>query len=98
MFRGTHLLFALVLVFLLYRVTDAAARRAEGRGQAGRRPAADILDYLAGRGCGGADPLSVRQLRILRHPHLLHRRPVRWTDMILAVVHDVASCSKARGG
>ncbi len=78
LFRGTHLLFAIVLTFLLYRWTIA---KTDGPKSDEQRPTDErlptLFDYGADdRGCD-PDHLSVRQLRIHRHPHLLHRRPER---------------------
>ena len=70
LFRGTHLLFALVLVFLIYRCHATCRRTRSADERQRRRPAADILDYVLLVAGGGADRLSVRQLRIHRHPHL----------------------------
>ena len=74
-FRGTHLMFAMVLVFLLYRRTedrDDQPISDEQKRTGTRLPSP--LDYALLVLGAVADPLSVLQLRIRRHPHLLHRR------------------------
>ena len=76
LFRGTHLLFALVLVFLIYRATTLPHDGPSDEVKQADDRLPTILDYLLVAASRDADRLSVRQLRIHRHAHLLHRRPV----------------------
>ena len=63
-FRGTHLLFAMVLTFLMFRLSGT------------RRGDADACRLRAACARRRAHPLSLHQLRLRGQPHLLRRRPL----------------------
>ena len=72
-FRGTHLLFAMVADFLCSAESPTRRERSRARrpaGRAGPTGAAGLLLIAARRSV-----LPLRQLRLHRQPHLLHRRP-----------------------
>ena len=84
-FRGTHLLFALTLVFLLYPVAPHG-----GGALARARP------RCCSRRGWGIHPLHLPQLRVLHQPHHLHRRAhARGTSS--SPSSRCWWCSKARG-